>query len=260
MERNPALHTGHRKRLKGKFISGGLDGFFDHEVIELMLYYAIPRRDVNELSHQLIEKFGSVRGVLTADPEELMSIDGIGENTVILLGLFREAARRCLLEETPAPQAYRSINDIGAYFVNFFSGMKNENIYAMIFDQKLSLIDTFKVSVGSEICAELDYSLIMSKALKRDAHYVVVAHNHPHGQTRPSKTDVESALQLRSLLEIINIELIDHLTISGRYYSPMFNDFEKRFGTGSAVSFTQTDTCDEVKIFRADDNIMLHGD
>lgn len=249
MKRDSELHKGHRQRMKNKFCVNGLDGFLPHEIIELMLYYAIPRKDVNELSHQLIEKFGSVSGVIEADKMDLMSVDGIGENAAVMFGLFREVARKCMLEKTPIPPTYTTIKDIGEYFTRFFYGMKTEQIYAMIFDENKVLIDTYKVATGSERYVKVDYNVVASKALKRGARSIVIAHNHPVGSLAPSREDRESAMQLKSIFDLLQIEFIDFLTISGKYYVTMFNKYDHRLVDAEE----SVDTCDAVFRYCADD-------
>ena len=94
------VHSGHRQRMKTRFLTGGLDSFRDHEVFELILFYAIPRRDVNELSHRLIERFGSLKGVFDADFDDLCSVDGIGENVATLIKLIAATLRRYALVDS----------------------------------------------------------------------------------------------------------------------------------------------------------------
>ena len=91
MSTGSSIHAGHRQRMKERFLAGGLEGFSDHEVLELILFYAIPRRDVNELSHKLVERFGSFRAVFDADFEDLLKVDGIGENAALLIKLMAES-------------------------------------------------------------------------------------------------------------------------------------------------------------------------
>lgn len=215
------LHQGHRKRMKERFLATGLDSFSAHEVVELMLYYAIPQRDVNELSHRLIERFTSLSGILEADYEELLKVDGMGPNAATMFRLVCALMRRYEMERGEVPYKYDTINKIGQYCVNLFIGIPVEKAYLLMFDNSMRLIDTVLIAEGSVNAVKIQPRLIIEKALKRNASSIVLAHNHPNGTALPSRDDIVLTSQLEQILELVDINLIDHLIISGKYYMPV---------------------------------------
>ena len=142
MSTGSGIHAGHRQRMKERFLAGGLDGFSDHEVLELILFYAIPRRDVNELSHRLVERFGSFRAVFDADYEDLCKVDGIGENAAILIKLMSESFRKYALSDGKDVMLYDTLQKVGEYAVKLYIGVSVEKLYALLFDNKMMLLDT----------------------------------------------------------------------------------------------------------------------
>ncbi len=238
MSGNGDIHAGHRQRMKERFLANGLEGFSPHEAIELMLYYAIPRRDVNELSHRLIERFGSYKGVFDADYEDLLSVEGVGENAAILFKLMAAGWRRYALYDERMPFLYDKLEKIGNYAVKLFIGTSVEKLYVMLFDNKMMLLDTVKLAEGAVNYVSVPPRIIVEKAFKKNAASVVLIHNHPSGLPNPSEEDIGYSRYLKGLLTGVNINLIDHIIVSGRYYRPVFEGEvgENRFV--SPVNFT----------------------
>ncbi len=239
------VHSGHRQRMKERFLSGGLEGFSDHEVIELILFYAIPRRDVNELSHRLVETFGSYRAIFDADFEDLCAVDGIGENAATLIKLMAESFRRYALSDEDS-LLYDTLRQVGDYAVKLYIGVSVEKLYAMLFDNKMKLIDTVMLAEGAVNSVRVSTRTIIEKALKKSASSIILIHNHPSGTPYPSDEDVRFSEYLRGLLANFDITLIDHVIVSGRYYRPVFESEVGKdrlaanapFSYGKAVSST----------------------
>lgn len=222
MSTGSGIHAGHRQRMKERFLAGGLDGFSDHEVFELILFYAIPRRDVNELSHRLVEHFGSFRAVFDADYAELCSVEGIGENAATLIKLVAETFRRYALSDDNNPFIYDSLEKIGEYAVKLYVGVSVEKLYAMLFDNKMMLLDTVMLAEGAVNSVRVSTRTIAEKALKKNASSIILIHNHPNGTPYPSKEDKSFSTYLKELLANFDITLIDHIIVSGRFYRPVF--------------------------------------
>lgn len=221
MGESSSFHAGHRQRMKDRFLSFGLDSMSPHEILELLLYYAIPQKDVNELSHRLMERFGSVSGVLEADYEDLCSVDGIGPNAAALFRLVCETARYYTIEIGEHPAVYDSLDKIGNYLVNFFLGMTVEKAYIMLFDNRMKLIDMLHLSDGTVNNVNFSTRLIIEKAIKKDAAGVILTHNHPRGTAVPSAEDYSITYALQQTLALAGITLIDHIVVSGKYYTPI---------------------------------------
>ncbi|MBQ3500307.1 MAG: hypothetical protein IJA70_02625, partial [Oscillospiraceae bacterium] len=130
----PCEHDGHRKRLKARFMKTGLDDFEPHNILELLLFYSVPRKDTNPLAHRLVNRFGSLSGVFDAGPEELMKVDGITENTAVLISMIPQLARKYLEDKSDAVNAISGFDDIGTYLMPKFVGRTVETIMLAALD------------------------------------------------------------------------------------------------------------------------------
>lgn len=232
------VHSGHRQRMRERFLSGGLEGFSDHEVLELILFYAIPRRDLNELSHRLVETFGSFKGVLDADYEDLCKIEGIGENAATLIKILAESLRRYALSDEDV-FVYDNLEKVGEYAVKLYIGVSVEKMYAMLFDNRMKLLDTVMLGEGAVNSVRVSTRTVCEKAIKKNASSIILVHNHPNGTPYPSDEDKRYSTFLRDFLANFDITLIDHIIVSGRYYRPVFEGEtrENKFAAVSSFSY-----------------------
>ena len=215
------IHGGHRGRMKQRYLSQGLDGFSDHEVLELLLYYAIPRSDVNPLAHRLIDHFGSLHAVLDAEVGELTEVAGVGESTALLLRFVRDLNRRYLLDKQEKRPSLAEPEAAGKLFLPYFYGIQEERVYAAFLDDDLRLINCRLLFEGGINYAPLSVRKLVEAALREKATGVILAHNHPAGQAIPSLEDREATLQIRSALEAMEIRLLDHIIVAGEDYISM---------------------------------------
>lgn len=215
------IHEGHRQRLKNRFIRlGGLEGFEDHQVLELLLFYAIPRRDTNEIAHKLINEFGSLGRVFAASPEDIEESCHVSTNTAVLISLVSHIARKYLAEinNTGEPVTSKSIafNIIEPYF----AGAKRESLYLMCLDAGFRLIRVECVSKGNAANAPIELPRIVELALKNSSVFAIIVHNHPGGSLKPSKADISATFTIKKAFEMVSINLIDHIIVSdGECYS-----------------------------------------
>ncbi|NLU24847.1 MAG: DNA repair protein RadC [Clostridiales bacterium] len=222
------VHDGHRQRVKKRFSQQGLDGFSDHEVLELLLFYAIPRRDTNELAHRLLERFGSLQAVLRAPFEELERFSGMGESAAILLKLTPAVIRRSRIA-TEEEIIFNSVEKTGAYFLRRFQGERREILYQACLDRKGKVINCKKLAEGSVNQATANIRSIVENALFTGASGVILAHNHPSGIALPSEADVSMTLAVRDALQTVGVELIDHIIAAD-------NDFVSMAANGTLLS------------------------
>ena len=209
-----AVHDGHRARKKQQFRAHGLDAFADHETLELLLFYAIPRVDTNPVAHRLIERFGSLDGVLSAPPEELEKVEGVGESAATLLSLILPLVRRSRMTASKQPVILGTTQAAGEYFVDLFFGMREERLYEACLDAKGKLLRCAKVADGSVDAVSVNIRVIVENALKCGASAVVLSHNHPSGVALPSEDDNATTLAVYDALRTVDIRLLDHIIVA----------------------------------------------
>ena len=209
-----SIHTGHRQRLKERFLKDGLDNFEEHQVLELLLFYGIPQRDTNEIAHELIRKFGSLSKVLEATPEQLQEVKYIGDNVTTLFQLITAVARyyqvSCAMREVILP----TIDACGKYLVPFFHGRQNETVFLLCLDAKCKVLSCEKVGEGSVNSAGIPIRKIVEMALKANATSVILAHNHPSGLAIPSGEDIQTTRRVALALDAVEIGLADHIIVA----------------------------------------------
>lgn len=214
-ERPAAVHDGHRKRLRERFRREGLDGFAQHEVLELLLCYGRARGDVNPLAHELINSFGSLRGVLEATPEQLMRVKGVGEETATLIGLMLPLFRNYSALVNDDVKAIRSRDDARRYCLALFAGKRTEEFFVVCMNAACQVLGHRKIAYGSLTEVPVHPRLVAETVLNFNAHSVLLCHNHPGGSPQPSQCDVETTKLLNVMLASMGVTLLDHLVVAG---------------------------------------------
>lgn len=204
-------HTGHRERMKAEFLARGLEGWPDHRVLELLLFYTIPQGDVNDLAHELVERFGSLAGVLDASVEELKKVKGVGDHTAVFLRMLPTVLGRYQGARTRLSAIINSPEEAYAWLEPYFFGARNEMVYVLCLDGKRQVLGVRKVAEGSMELAEVNTRRIAEEAIGLRAAQIYVAHNHVSNLAIPSQADWLTTDTLRGALRPIGIELIDHL-------------------------------------------------
>ncbi len=217
----PCEHDGHRQRLKDRFIKSGLDDFEPHNILELLLFYSVPRKDTNPLAHKLINRFGSLSGVFDANPEDLMEIDGITQNSAALISMIPQIARKYLEDKAEVGFCIGCFDDLGAYLMPKFVGRKIETIMLVALDNKNKVINCSIVAEGENDHAHVSKRKILEEAMRLGATRVAIAHNHPRGFAVPSNEDVFLTEILYDVLENVGIELVDHVIVAEDDYVSM---------------------------------------
>lgn len=212
------IHKDHRRRVKNRFLGEGLDHFEELHALELLLFYAIPQGDVNPLAHRLLEHFGNLHQVLTAPPEQLMQVDGVGEHTAILLGMVKGISQKYLIDYRENQRQLLTLEDCGKYLMNYFVGQRDEMVLLLCLDAKRMPLCCRVVSRGSVNTAEVSTRKVVEAALSVNATTVVLAHNHPSGIALPSMEDVVTTRRMGLALSAVDIVLEDHVVVAGRDY------------------------------------------
>lgn len=214
------MHEGHRKRVKDRFLAEGLDAFEDHQVLELLLFYCIPRRDTNELAHRMIEKFGSLAGLFEAEPKDIRERCGVSENTAILVSLVPSLARRYFKARWGEKPKLDSSSKAGDYAISLFAGRAYEVFYVLCLDTQNRVNYAALVQEGTLTEAPVYPRLVVEAVLRHKASSVILAHNHPGGSLQPSRADIEVTGRISSALEPISVKVVDHIIVAGdRYFS-----------------------------------------
>lgn len=218
-------HEGHRQRLKDTFLKTSLDTFQPHNILELLLFYSIPRQDTNEIAHELINHFGSLKNVFDADYEELIRVKGIKENSAVLIKMIPQLAKIYLSNKPEERELFDSFQKVGDYLVNLFIGEINETIYIMLLDNSSRLIRTARLTEGNLNTAIVNFRSIIDLVVTTRAARVIIAHNHPNGDILPSSEDFETTRTLFSLLNGISVDLVEHFLIADDRYVPLIKQF-----------------------------------
>ena len=212
------VHDGHRQRVKDRFVEAGANAFDDHNLLELLLFYAVPRRDTNELAHKLIERFGSYSAVLEASVDELVSVDGMGESAAVLIKLVPEMNKRYMQRNIDGEGTIDSISTAGKYFIAKFAYETVEVVYVMFLDSKNRIISCRELSRGVVNGTDISIRAIAEQALACKATSVIIAHNHPEGIPIPSVEDELTTQKIKVALSTVGIRLIDHIVVGGEQF------------------------------------------
>ena len=220
------IHRGHRKRLKERFRQEGLDNFNEINALELLLFYCIHRQDTNDIAHRLLDRFGSFSQVLEAPKEELLQVEGVGEETALYLSVIREAGRyyeisRSGNKEGKANPVLRDMEDVCLYLKPYFFGRTRETVFLLCLDSKCKVICCRKIGEGSVNAAALSIPKVVEVALNSRAVSVVISHNHPGGFALPSMEDRDTTQKLKKALEAVGIVLVDHVIYSDDDYASL---------------------------------------
>ena len=215
-QKNP--HENHRARLRETFRQAGIDGMPDHNLLEFLLFYSIPRKDTNELAHRLIASFGSLNKVFDATYEELLKIDGMGENSAMLISSIPALCRRYEEGITKGKINLSEPEKAAGYVIKKFYGSKVEEFYMLCLDGTGNLLNCCKIGSGSVSSVNVDKRSVLETAFRNNTDGVIFAHNHPGGVVAPSREDILLTSELCSLLKTVGIRLIDHIIVSGGDY------------------------------------------
>ena len=205
------LHAGHRSRVKEEFLRRGLDSFPEHRVLELLLFYAIPQGDTNELAHRLIERFGSLAGVLDASVEDLCSVSGVGEHTALLLRMIPGLCGRYVASRSSVGDIVDCSARVREVLEPHIFGARNEMVYLLCLDGKRKVLGVRKITEGSINAAEVTTRRITEEAMSLRASAVILAHNHVSGLAIPSSEDCSTTRYLKQVLEPVGVQLLDHV-------------------------------------------------
>lgn len=206
-------YAGHRERLRERADAGGLAALPDYELLELLLFRAIPRGDVKPLAKSLIARFGSFGAVLAAGPEALKTVPGVGEATARDLGLMQEAALRVAREDVRRRPVISSWSALIAYVKVALAHEPREQFRLLFLDKKNQLIADEVMNRGTVDHAPVYPREVARRALELSASALILVHNHPSGDPTPSSADIDMTQQVKSACDVLRIAVHDHLVV-----------------------------------------------
>lgn len=215
------IHDGHRKRMKEEFLKNDLDHMPPHRALELLLFFAIPQGDTNELAHRLLNHFGSLSGVFDAPFEDLVRINGVGDHSATLLRLIGSLARRYYTEKADLSPPEDPMQAIGEKMVAHYVGRTDERLTLVCLDHKLKVLFFDTVTIGGQDSLQVQYRTMAKIALNCGAPNVILGHNHPHGLAIPSAADKQTTKELERMFREVDITLLDHFVVAGGDYVSM---------------------------------------
>ncbi len=213
-------HTGHRKRLRERFLKSGVTGFHDYEIVELLLSLGTPRRDCKPAAKAALDKFKSLRGVLEAPLEQLMEIDGVGPHSAFGIKLVQEVAREFLKSKILEKPFYQSSQEVFDYLYHSMRDLKKEVFKVIFLNSQSQIIETIDLFEGTVNSSAVSIREIIEGAVKYNASALIFVHNHPSGSPDPSTADKDLTRDLVSAGKVMRLRVLDHIIIGNNtYYS-----------------------------------------
>ena len=213
-----ANQEGHRKRLREKFLSSGISGFHDYEIIELLLTLGAPRKDCKQQAKEAIRRFKTLRGVLEAPVEELQEIKGIGSHNTFGIKLVQEVAREFLKGKILEKPICKSSKEVFDYLYHSMRDLKKEVFKVIFLDGKNQIIDVEDVFEGTLNTSSVYPREVIKSAIKNNALSLIFVHNHPSGNPEPSESDKDITEDLVFAGNIMHIKVLDHIIIGDNKY------------------------------------------
>ena len=218
-------YIGHRERIKSKFKKEGLKPFLDHEVLELLLTYSIPRKDTKKLAWELLKTFGSLSGVLEASNFELQKVKGLGPQSAMLINIIRDLIVRYTYDKAKERKSIFNQEELYNYCMVHLRNKKQECFEILFLDIKMRLIGAEVLVEGNIDSASVSPRRIVELILKYGAKNIICVHNHPSGDPKPSNEDKFMTQNLQNALEVLSVRLVDHIIVGdGKIYSFAFDN------------------------------------
>ncbi len=220
MKTAPPHYHGHRQRLKEKYTATAPGTLYDYEVLELLLSYAIPRKDVKPLAKALLNQFLSLKGIMDTPARELVDVPGIGSHAAILISLVRELGTRYLKEEVQGKVQISCTTELVHFCQSALGGLKDERFCVIYLNAQNRMIDMEIIEEGIVNQAVVYPRKVLENSLKRKASAIILVHNHPSGQVKPSDADIRLTQTIRDAARALDILVHDHLIVGeNRFFS-----------------------------------------
>lgn len=209
-------HTGHRKRLRERFLNHGPEALADYELLEMILFPAKPMGDVKPMAKSLLATFGSFGQVLVAEPVELQKVEGVNEAAVVAIKVAKASAERLLREEVADKAVIKSWTQLLDYCRLHIGFNQTEEFHVLFLNHKLELIKDERQQKGTVNHTPVYPREVVRRALELGASSIILVHNHPSGDVNPSKADIDVTRQIVEAARPLGIEVHDHLVIGAK--------------------------------------------
>lgn len=230
-----SLHAGHRARMREKLLRHGREVFHSHELLEMLLFYAIPYKNTNDLARSLLLRFGTLDGVFSATREELTEVKGIGPKIADMLICVGQISCLDAHRDNHAPRAFQDYSELGSFFVEYFDDSEQYGVAVMMLNNKMEMVSCDRICDCDYDSARVKPEPFLDAAVRSNAAIAVIAHNHPFGPKFPTPGDVATNTLISSALGRAGISLLEHYIISGREYIGFMKHLDTAFAQSAAI-------------------------
>ena len=206
-----------------KLVKYGGEHFENHELMEILLFYSIPRVHTNEIAHRLTDRFGSFRGILDAHIDELCSVDGVGRKSAELIKLVAELHVRSATEKIDTTKQFTKYSQVCEYLNTKYIGISKEIVYLLVFNNAMRLIAAEKIGEGTANSVALRSDMILRCAYLYNSVNVILAHNHPGGKAIPSGEDITATGLIKNHISAYGVNLIEHFVVADGKCTPIIH-------------------------------------
>ena len=228
MKETQNLHSGHRERMRMRFLHDNGESMQTHELLEMLLFSCIPRCNTNQIAHALLKRFRNLDGIFEASVADLMQVEGIGKNSAVQIKLVSALMRRAAEESRIPVKQYLSEKSIIDYVRPLFTQLAVERLYMLCFDDASHMLCCEQISEGSVNAVAINSQILIRTAVVENASWVVLAHNHPHGLACPTMEDRVATQKYCELLESAGIQLVEHFVVARDKVFPMLKNNAKK--------------------------------
>lgn len=226
VERN--LHEGHRESMRSKFRSAPSESMPDHELLEFLLFNVIPRKNTNEIAHELINRYDSFHGVFEADAYDLMRVKGIGERSALFIKTIYACIRRYGDSKNAPAEEIATNADAGRYFVQKLGKETREHMLLLLLDNSDRIIGCHEIEKGSVNRVSCSLQNLFGAVYASNAAGFYVAHNHPRGKAIPSREDYAITREIMDISSLLDYDFRDHIIVAGDQFIPVMESMRER--------------------------------
>jgi DNA repair proteins len=218
------LHKEHRKRVRERYSAEGLKNFSLHNIVEFLLFFAIPQKDTNETAHKLVNRYKTLSNILDADYNDLLTNDGIGEYSATFIKLLPDLFRAYSMDKVPLGMVCDTVENTAEFFIRYYTTVTKEVVVLVLLNNRNEIIECAELHEGSLNSSVVNVDKIVEIVYSRRAANFILAHNHPDGNPEPSYEDIMTTKTITNVFSMLSVKLLEHYIISGTRYRTVIND------------------------------------